>query len=609
MSMRSSTARKGTKRSSEHAVSKLGEQSTNERVAPVAAPRKKRRSRSALASDRENSPVETGVSSSRQQLHDHESGVQAVRRTRRGVRRGRTRAAVQSQGFDDVQLGHSDLDAGNPTSVPDDRDMSNANDEYEGGQSSQDSDSDGGMPDETGEDVLAELLDDLATGNHETDDIDFEFADEGDVIPSPESVGDAVLPDPVELYSSLPDASLPTGNVDVDRFRARLLLLLTALWAEATALWSSCDVPPEERPISWRMQCLITNTSLVFFHNLFISGIPTWVQAAFGRTMWSKEEMYRAHVAAPPCEHDSGHCSIYRNLTSEGAQADTCKGYTGSTVRSFLKRLTEHLQKLVKAFLTGDDARSTHYQRARQLGVISSWRALTSFPVRVPQGYLYIMEAVWMVINGDLNDTGEYSKYARRAAFELAARIREKSGFPDSVFDPGMNRASPLVQSWASEIAGKILPCRNSACGRMTYPRTGTPAGEAHRGVYATGDPLSSGYLCGFCWGYRSRCGVLPNDEIFKARSLRQSARAKHGYDATCRGCGAQESEGPVSTKVMKGSGRGQKLKKSGSYQSFRVHEDYPEDLMCRTCHNRLMRDGHLPTPEVLEDDRLRKEI
>lgn len=195
--------------------------------------------------------------------------------------------------------------------------------------------------------------------------------------------------------------------------------------------------------------------------------------------------------------------------------------------------------------LLESDKRSRHYEYMCQEGAVSNFRVLASFKTAsMPQGYLFLLEGLMMIILDTYQDpgTGTYHKWCNKVSFDFVKKLRSTSGFPPVEWK-GLNGAWSCYQGFNNVTAKGVSPCMNDCYGRPTYPKTRRPTDEGPRGLAVKGDPLLGGYNCGYCAPKLRRHGrLLTADEVrrcFEKKELRK----EYGWDAACACCKRLESE------------------------------------------------------------------
>ncbi|ATZ55885.1 hypothetical protein BCIN_12g04350 [Botrytis cinerea B05.10] len=431
--------------------------------------------------------------------------------------------------------------------------------------------------------------DDAASDLEDGDDSEFEFDDtdeyiaQRDVNDEGESAADdeAIAESTVEevRYHVVSDIG-DSKDDDILRFRSRLERTLELLQSEGkTILTNGFDVERRQRSMTFNFAQLLSRTAVSFLMRLFLGCISLENQSFLGKISWSEEDFMSLNVDW----RDLLVPGIYGGTAVDSAQTDPkLEQYVGSSKR-ISDRVGRHSSFSERFDLKSlpERERSAHYLHMCKDTVTSNYHVWAKFDFAVAEGYLHLLEGIFMIILGTYQDPKtSYHNWNNKKSYDFVAQSRSSAGWP-AVQWKGLNRAFVLYQGFQKGSTNKPSPCCNPVCGFTAYPRG---YGEMKRYAYNSEDPLG-GFLCNGCGGYRFRNGKLP-DAVWTARrkSFHETRAAAGGADAACDCCGRLESNFPKARKRLSGVNKGEAY--ASAHRKHAHHPAMQNELFCRACYD-----------------------
>jgi hypothetical protein len=437
------------------------------------------------------------------------------------------------------------------------------------------------------DDLDAQIDDEIdALLDNEIDDDEIEVIGDDDIIVSPDGIDEEDFVSEVKTEPTTLDPS----TVADGKFAVILRKTISQLveWAKEQ---DYSVMSPKDRAMTrgfWRLLCRV---SVDFLVELILPAIPLQVQALFEKETWSLEDLLSL-----PSAGDDNRQGIYGNFVTGQIKNPSdigCDAYVGSS-KCLAQRVSRHLsiaQNHSLDSLPQNSKRSLHYRQICRDGAQSDFRLLVAFNQPVEEGYLHLVEGIFMVLLGTYRYQGYTHRYATRATYELTDRIRESLDLP-LISWRGMNAAWPLYQGFYNRAARSPSECSNPDCDMMTFPRHLRPddAPKSRRQHSNPEDPLGP-YVCGCCGNYRYKHGVLPDREFLDKIAKRLKTRKAAGRDAKCECCERLESQARL---------RSNTIKKDHSPRTVGhlIHDLFPGKLLCQPCWEFVKDKQRMRTPE-----------
>lgn len=328
-------------------------------------------------------------------------------------------------------------------------------------------------------------------------------------------------------------------------FKEMLQFLITKLceWAQNTTAEEITQTPIEQRPVSQSMWSILRKVGVEFLVNLFLPAIPREVQQVFVAEKCNASNLLSLAKVQPQDIYQG----IYADLPVRNEEVEC---YIGST-SSLKRRMAEHLGVVAKKdveALAECHRKSFHYRFLSDKNTKANFRKLAIFRNPIPTGYLIILESVFMIMLQSYNDPGYYATYSTRQSYRMVKNLREQIELPTMPWcGHGLNAAWPLRQGLTSRGNAKPLPCSNTECQTMTFPRYMMPEGpKCTRALFNSLDPLG-GYICRRCDSYKERHGHLPDNATLVnlvskfVKETEKSNLRQAGKDVICEICGVVE--------------------------------------------------------------------
>ncbi|KAK2796643.1 hypothetical protein FQN50_009483 [Emmonsiellopsis sp. PD_5] len=301
------------------------------------------------------------------------------------------------------------------------------------------------------------------------------------------------------------------------------------------------EIDHDARVMTLGFWALLRRVSVEYLVGLFLSGIPSEVQALFDKSTWTLKDFLSLPVAVGDKRQ-----GIYGDFATS---KDGANCYIGSA-KVIHRRIKEHL-RIARGFAVQDlpkteYSKSLHYRQIYRDEVDTHFRLLAAFNHPIPAGYLLLLEGIFMIIFKTYTFPGYVTKWATKPSYDLTKAIRAELNIP-SIEWKGMNAAFTLIQGFLNHGARTPSPCKNPECGRMTYHRKAVlPEGERRHARYVA-DPVNplGGYHCQICWLQKKRHGALPDKERIEylvARSDAMALRAA-GEILVCSNCKILETQ------------------------------------------------------------------
>ncbi|KAF4239149.1 hypothetical protein CNMCM6805_006521 [Aspergillus fumigatiaffinis] len=287
--------------------------------------------------------------------------------------------------------------------------------------------------------------------DNEIDDDEIEVIGDDDIIVSPDDIDEEDFVSEVKTEPTTLDPS----TVADGKFAVILQKSISQLveWAKEQdySVMSPKDraMSPKDRAMTrgfWRLLCRV---SVDFLVELILPAVPLQVQALFEKETWSLEDLLSL-----PSAGDDNRQGIYGNFVTGQIKNPSdigCDAYVGSS-KCLAQRVSKHLsiaQNHSLDSLPQNSKRSLHYRQICRDGAQSDFKLLVAFDQPVEEGYLHLVEGIFMVLLGTYRESLDLPLISWR----------------------GMNAAWPLYQGFYNRAARSPSECSNPDCDMMTFPR------------------------------------------------------------------------------------------------------------------------------------------